>query len=227
MNFSITAIIPARGGSKGIPRKNLQLVGGTTLIERSILLAQKSGIFEEIIVSTDSTEIATVAERRGGVVHHRDPKTATDNARSEDALQDAIADLEPSTSHIGFLECTSPFIDPEDLVKAWQQLLESGSDCLFSASHSHELHWNQTPAGVTPLGHNPMNQTSRQLRAPTLVETGAFYLFSSAGFKIHKNRFFGNIEAYLVPRAHALEIDYPEDLLIANSLAREIDRYIF
>lgn len=227
MSLSITAIIPARGGSKGIPRKNLQLVGGKTLIERSILLAQKSGIFEEIIVSTDSTEIAAVAERCGATVHHREPKTATDNARSEDALHNAIADLQPSTSHIGFLECTSPFIDPEDLIKAWHQLLKSDSDCLFSASHSHELHWNQTPTGVTPLGHDPMNQTTRQLRAPTMVETGAFYLFSSSGFKIHKNRFFGNIEAYLVPRAHALEIDYPEDLLIANVLAQEIDRTIF
>lgn len=227
MNSSISAIIPARGGSKGIPKKNLQLVGTRSLIERTILLAQKSGIFDDIIVSTDSAEIAARVEPLGAMVHNRDAKAATDNSRSEVALRDAIADLQLSSTHIGFLECTSPFIDPEDLVKAWHQLLESGSDCLFSASYSHELHWIQSPTGVIPLGHNPMNQTPRQVREPTLVETGAFYFFSTAGFLHHNNRFFGSVEPYLVPYSHSLEIDYPEDLLIANALAREIDKTIF
>lgn len=227
MDFSAIAVIPARGGSKGIPGKNLKLVNGKTLIERAILLAKKSELFDDIVVSTDSEAIATVASRFGATVHERDIDAATDSARSEDAIENALAYLKPTASHIGFLECTSPFIDPKDLIAAWDLLRAEDYDSLFSASISYDLHWIKTANGLAPLGHNPMKQTPRQMRAPTLVETGAFYFFSSSGFEQHKNRFFGKVGAYQVPRAHALEIDYPEDLIIANSLAQEIDPHIF
>ena len=84
-----TAIILARGGSKGIPRKNLQRVGGTTLVARAIETALAAT--DRVVVSTDDAEIASEAESYGAVIHHRSAELATDTAEAWPAIQDAAS----------------------------------------------------------------------------------------------------------------------------------------
>lgn len=224
---TVSAIIPARGGSKGIPGKNLREINGISLLNRAILSAQKAEIFQHIIVSTDSPEIAAEAERCGAIAHARPLELAEDKSVSEDALVEAIRARSIQTSHICFMECTSPFIDPKDLKRAWALSSSGKFDCVFSSSPTYDLHWRLRGKVAAPLGHNPMAQSPRQSRDPIYVETGAFYFFSREKFLAHKNRFFGTITIQEVPPAHGIEIDEPEDLIIAEALARRIDPEIY
>ena len=115
------AIIPARGGSKGIKRKNLQRVGGVPLVARAIVAAQRCGEIDRVVVSTDDSEIAAVSEEWGAEVVRRPADLAGDQASSESALTHALGELQERGVDVGviaFLQATSPFIDVEALAGA-------------------------------------------------------------------------------------------------------------
>ena len=119
------AIIPARGGSKSIPKKNLALVGNKSLLERAINCAQLAGV-EYVFVSTDDREIAAAAIKSGAEVITRPEKFSDDRSSSESALLHAIHEIEKkvntSDANIAFLQATSPFTNPNDLKKALKLL---------------------------------------------------------------------------------------------------------
>ena len=106
------ALIPARGGSKGIPGKNLQSVGGVPLIGRTVAAAKASTRVGRVVVSTDDDAIATAAKEYGAEVVRRPAAIASDTASSESALLHALDTLEQQSSlpkQLVFLQCTSPF----------------------------------------------------------------------------------------------------------------------
>ena len=118
MTNSTVAIIPARGGSKGIPDKNLQHVGGIPLLVRTIHALQRSSSVSAVYVSTDSESIARLASAYGAKVIMRPNDLSSDSASSESALLHAIEVIESRGQHptsIVFAQCTSPFIEPADV----------------------------------------------------------------------------------------------------------------
>ncbi len=221
MTNSTVAIIPARGGSKGIPDKNLQHVGGIPLLVRTIHALQLSSSVSTVYVSTDSESIARLASAYGAEVIMRPNDLSSDSASSELALLHAIEEINARDQHptsIVFAQCTSPFIEPAD-VDGVIELLDN-HDCALTVTANHAFIWRSSAEGsAVGINHNPIERLPRQILPAEYRETGALYAFNASGFKSAKHRFFGKIGMFNVPNSRSMEIDDPYDLLLANQLS--------
>lgn len=216
------AIIPARGGSKGIIDKNLQSVRGVPLVVRAIRSCQDAFTIERVYVSTDSERIAQVADSHGARVIRRPRELATDQSSSEDALLHALDNI-PDATTIAFIQATSPFIGFRDLDRA-VKLVDSGDyDVVFSGVEHHSFRWEETEDGWQPVGHSMAHRPRRQDLPPTVIETGAFYVFTREGFLSAKSRFHGRVGVVEVSSRDAFEIDTPEDLQLAREISVHSD----
>ena len=216
------AVIPARGGSKGVPRKNLRRVGRLPLIARAIRSARAADGIDRVVVSTDDAEIAAAAREWGAEVVTRPAELSGDTASSESALLHALDELARLGIDVGilvFLQATSPFIDPADLDAAVERVRAGESDTVFSAVESWGFLWRTDAAGASGINHDHRSRPRRQEREPEFLETGAFYVMDAAGFRRAQHRFFGRIGLALVPETHAIEIDTEEQLVLASALA--------
>lgn len=216
------AVIPARGGSKGVPKKNLKRIQGRSLVERAIDASGAAIGLTNVYVSTDDDEIAAVSLSAGASVIQRPAAISGDSASSESALLHSIQQIEAATGSIDivvFAQCTSPFIDPVSISNAVKRVA-GGVDVVFSAVESHVFLWSGGNDGsLIGLNHDHRYRLRRQDRPPEYAETGAFYVMRAAGFVSAQHRFFGRIEAELVNPADALEVDEPSDLELAKHVA--------
>lgn len=222
------AVIPARGGSKGIPGKNLRRVAGRSLIVRAVHACQAADAVDAVYVSTDDQEIAWAATQAGANVIIRPDDIAGDTATSESAILHALqqlgaAGVDPEV--LVFVQCTSPFILPADLDRAAELIVSNRADSAFSAVETHEFLWRSVGSDglVAGQNHDPSRRPRRQDRDPDFRETGAFYAMSAAGFRVSRHRFFGRTAAVVVPQLTAIEIDSEHDLLLANALGPILD----
>ncbi|MBA8795517.1 N-acylneuraminate cytidylyltransferase [Friedmanniella endophytica] len=227
------AIIPARGGSKGVPGKNLRPVGGVPLLARAIRAAQAVPRIGPVWVSTDAADIAALAQAEGARVIDRPAELAGDQASSESALLHALDVVERDAGAdaalpraLAFLQCTSPFIDPADLAAGVDRVLDGEADSVFAAVESHDFLWRDVDAGSTPgrgvvtgVNHDPAHRPRRQDRRPDFRETGAFYVMATAGFRAARHRFFGRIGVVPVAPDTAIDVDLITDLQLAEALA--------
>ena len=216
------AIIPARGGSKGIIDKNLQSVRGVPLVVRAIRSCQDAFTIDRVYVSTDSERIAQVAESHGARVIRRPRELATDTSSSEDALVHALEEI-PEATTVAFVQATSPFIGFRDLDKAVKMVNAGEFDVVFSAVDHHSFRWEKTDTGWQPVGHSMASRPRRQDLPPTVIETGAFYVFQREGFLEAKSRFHGRVGVVEVSHRDSIEIDTADDLQMARELAVHTD----
>ena len=216
------AIIPARGGSKGIIDKNLQSVRGVPLVVRAIRSCQDAFTIERVYVSTDSERIAQVAESHGARVIRRPRDLATDTSSSEEALIHALEEI-PDATTVAFVQATSPFIGFRDLDKAVKMVAGGEHDVVFSAVEHHSFRWEKADGGWQPVGHSMDSRPRRQDLPPTVIETGAFYVFTRDGFLASRSRFHGRVGVVDVSHRDSLEIDTPDDLQMARELAVHTD----
>ncbi|MFE6965905.1 cytidylyltransferase domain-containing protein [Agromyces sp. NPDC057679] len=223
------AIIPARGGSKGLPGKNLMRLGGVSLVGRAVAAARSARSVGTVIVTTDDEEIARVARAAGAEVVDRPAELAGDAATSESALLHA---LDERYAHAGdappvtlFVQATSPFIDPSDLDAAVARVASHEADSVFAAVESHAFLWRAAGDGaVFGANHDAAVRRRRQDREPEFRETGAFTAMRTAGFRAARHRFFGRIAPQLVPALHGVDIDTAAELVVAKALVELIDR---
>jgi len=220
VNEPAIAIIPARGGSKGIPNKNLQTVGGITLLARTISACLQSASLASVYVSTDSEEIAAVALRSGAKVIRRPAEISGDSASSESALLHALDEIEKQTSlpkDVLFAQCTSPFISHADIDASLGFL--QNYDSALTVTHNHAFIWRRDSFGnAIGINHDSAIRLPRQQLDPEYKETGAVYAMKVEQFRKSGHRFFGRIGMYEVPAVRSMEIDEPEDLRLANIL---------
>ncbi len=216
-------IIPARGGSKGVPRKNLRRVGGVPLIGRAIAAALAADRIDRVVVSTDDDEITAVAEEWGAQVVRRPAEIAGDTASSESALLHALGVLGEDGVDVGviaFLQATSPFIDPRALDDGIRLVSEGEFDSVFSAIETYGFLWRRESDGSADgLNHDKALRPRRQDREPHYLETGAFYVMDAAGFRSAAHRFFGRVGLVEVDESTAIEIDTLAELEIARAIA--------
>ncbi len=221
------ALIPARGGSKGVPGKNLRPVAGVPLVERAVLTCRAASLVDAVFVSTDDVAIADAAEHAGAQVIMRPAALAGDLSSSESVLLHALDQLtvfghDPEV--VVFVQCTSPFIDAVDLDRAASLVAGGAADSVFSAVASHEFLWRSDDAGEYPavagLNHDAAFRPRRQDRRPDYRETGAFYAMTVAGLQTHRHRFFGRTRAIEVPALTAVDVDTEADLVLAEAVAR-------
>ncbi|MET0978693.1 MAG: acylneuraminate cytidylyltransferase [Paeniglutamicibacter terrestris] len=210
-------IIPARGGSKGIPLKNLRRIGGQTLLARAIESAFATPSVLDVVVSTDHPEIKAEALAHGATVIDRPAEIAGDTASSESVLLHALGTLDVLPQITVFIQCTSPVIDPADLQGAITTVASGAADVSFAAVPDHGFHWSCDETGTAHAsGHDAARRPRRQDREPRFRETGAFYVMDTAGFLEAEHRFFGSLALARVPEEHGIDIDSEADLELAQ-----------
>lgn len=223
--MEILCIIPARGGSKGIPHKNIIPIASRPLLAWSIQAARGAKQITRTIVSTDDIEIARVAGEYGAEVVMRPDAISGDLASSEEALLHVMESLQNEEGYLPdlvvFMQCTSPLTASEDLDEAIRLLLEQGVDVVFSATRSHAFLWRIEENGLAiGLNHGIHHRPMRQQKPPEYRETGAFYILRASGFRTHNHRFFGRIMLYEMPPERSMDIDEPWEVPIAELLMR-------
>ena len=214
--FSNTvALIPARGGSKGLPRKNVIPLHGQPLISWTIKAALKADGVDRVIVTTDDAEIAEASRAAGAEVIDRPAELASDIASSEAALMHALDHLEATEGEVPeytvFLQCTAPLTLAEDIT-GLLGVLKSGADSALAVTAFHGFLWKDGPSGSTGINHTSAVRQRRQDRETEWLETGSVYAFRTAPFRAAGHRFFGRISLYPIPSERTLEIDEPMDL---------------
>jgi N-acylneuraminate cytidylyltransferase len=223
----VVAVIPARGGSKGVPRKNLQRVGGVPLVARAVDAARLCPAVDRVVVTTDDADIAAVAAEWGAEVVERPADLSGDEASSESALVHALDVLEARSVDVGivaFLQATSPFIDVDALTSAVQLVRSRRRDSVFSAVETFGFVWEKGIGGAAePVNHEIDVRPRRQDRDPHYLETGGFYVMRAAGFRAARHRFFGSVGIAEVAPRSAIEIDTADELELARRLAPLID----
>ena len=228
-NMQILSIIPARGGSKGILRKNLQFIAGKPLVVHNIEQALQSRFIQRVVVSTDDAEIGAVAQQHGAEVVWRPAEISGDRASSESALLHVLERLQANEDYrpdiLVFLQCTSPLTLAEDMDGTIQALLDGQADTALAVTHFHYFLW-KSGDGRDALGinHDKRRRPLRQEREPQFLETGAVYVMRVAGFLAARHRFFGKTAMYVMPPERCFEIDEPVDLQIAEVLLRQQQR---
>jgi YrbI family 3-deoxy-D-manno-octulosonate 8-phosphate phosphatase len=226
VSTEVVAVIPARGGSKGVPRKNLREVGGVPLVVRAIRNAQAVASIDRVVVSTDDDEIAAVAFAAGADVVDRPAELAGDEASSEAALLQTLDALDArgiDTRVVVFIQATSPFIDPVSLAAAVARVDSGSDDVVFSAVETHAFLWKLDATGAVGVNHDHSFRPRRQDRDAQFQETGAFYVMHADGFRSAGYRFFGTVGIVTVDERHAIEIDTEEQLAVSSVLARAFD----
>ncbi len=225
----VLAIIPARGGSKGIPRKNVLPLAGKPLIAHSIAAARAAARVTRVVVSTDDPEIAEVSARYGAEVVWRPAELVTDLAKSEDALFHVLDTLESREAYVSdvtvLLQCTSPLTSAEDIDGTIGKLSETGAHSAVAAAIFHYFLWHEDPDGAAvAINHDSSFRLMRQERRPEYVETGAVYAMRTAGFRESRHRFFGRTVLHETPAERRLEIDDPADFRLAEERMARLAR---
>ncbi|MFI7500267.1 cytidylyltransferase domain-containing protein [Streptomyces sp. NPDC049687] len=226
----VLAVIPARGGSKGVPAKNLAPVGGVPLVARAVRACRASRLVTDVVVSTDDQAIAAAAREAGAEVVLRPAAIAGDTATSEAAVlhaMDAHEALHGSPADVVLLvQCTSPFLLREDVDGVAAAVVEQGADTAVTVAPFHGFVWrhsDEASEGGFGVNHDKSYRPRRQDRPQDFLETGAAYAMDAAGFRKHQHRFFGRTELVRTDPARVLEIDDPHDLARARALAPHFD----
>ncbi|MEU3373236.1 acylneuraminate cytidylyltransferase [Streptomyces sp. NPDC006711] len=219
----VLAVIPARGGSKGVPGKNLAPVAGVPLVVRAVLACRAARHVTDVAVSTDDPAIAAAARAAGADVVVRPAAIAGDTASSEAAVLHAL-DAYPTTAVVLLVQCTSPFLAREDVEGVAAAVVEDGADSAVTVAPFHGFLWREDElGGGQGMGHDKAFRPRRQDRPQDFLETGAAYAMAAEGFRKHQHRFFGRTALVRTDPARVLEIDEPHDLARARALAPLID----
>lgn len=225
MKNDCICIIPARGGSKRIPRKNITDFNGKPLIAWSIQTAIDSGLFSDVVVSTDDPEIADVAISNGASVpFERDPSLADDFATTADVLKDALQRLEPSNTVCCFYP-TAPMITADDLSSAYDKLKQQDANCVISVTEYdfHPLRAFAVGRDQTLSFNWPEHALTRSQDLPEMLhDAGAFYLLNVSSFVDAGAIIHGKTLGQPIPRNRALDIDTPTDLEMARAQHRAL-----
>jgi len=210
----IVAIIPARGGSKGIPKKNIIDFCGKPLIAWSILQAKRCSMIDEVYVSSDSDEIINISSNYGAETIRRPKELSTDASSSEDALSHAVSIIEKKSSiyTIVFMQATSPLREEKDIEGAIREFKSQKVDSLFSAARLEDFFiWKKTPSGFVSINYDYRKRLRKQEIKTQYVENGSIYVFKPSVLKEHNNRLGGRIGIYEMEFWKTYEIDSIED----------------
>lgn len=222
--MTTVALIPARGGSKGIPRKNLVPVGGRPLLVHSIAQARRAAGIDRVFVSTEDPEIAAVAREAGAEIVERPLALAGDTASTESAITHALEQWAAQglvPDRVVLLQATSPFRAEGQLDAALATFDRAGCDSLLSVVRFVGFVWRRGADGLSlPATYEPTRRPRRQEIEDTFLETGSFYVFRREMYEQTGSRLGGRIATFEVPAEDALDIDEPADLERAREEAR-------
>ena len=220
--MSVIAFIPARGGSKSIPLKNIKPFCGRPLLYWTARAANDAGGVDRVVVATDSERIADVARSFGLpklTVYDRDPANAQDGSSTESAMLEYIerASLAEDDTFI-LVQATSPMTTAHHIDEALALFHERGADSLLTCSRTKRFFWNEDG---TPINYDFRARPRRQDFAGTLMENGALYISRVGAIRASSCRLSGRVAVYEMPEHCGIELDEPEDWPAAEALMRK------
>jgi N-acylneuraminate cytidylyltransferase len=224
-NKKIVALIPARGGSKSIPGKNIKVIAGRPLIAWVIDEALQSKFLHEVFVATNSRQIRDTIKQLFPLqntrlkVISRSAASATDNAPTEQVMLEFS--LKHDFDYICLLQATSPLITASDIDKAIKTFFRKKADSLLTVVNQKRFLWEENRAGYAgPLNYDFLKRPRRQELDGYLVENGALYMTSRKQLLKSSCRISGKIALYKMPEYTYYELDEPDDFLIIENLLR-------
>lgn len=227
MSKLVLAIIPARGGSKGVTNKNIRMIAGKPLIAYTIEASLKANTLTHTIVSTDSDEIASIAKGFGANVPFMRPaELATDMAASLGVVQHAVKEMESRLAcqfdAVVMLQPTCPLRTAEDIDHVVNQLFTTGAESVVSVvdvGGHHPLRMKRVVAGdrlINYIEQGGEDMRPRQVLPPTYIRNGALYV-AKRDVIMEKQTFVGeDCRAYIMPGDRSVNIDVFEDFLVAE-----------
>jgi len=218
----ILAFIPARGGSKGIPNKNIKIFNGKPLIEWTIKSALKSKLIDKVIVSSDSKKILSLSKKIGANVILRPKNISGDFATTESSIMHYIKNTKEYFDIIVLLSPTSPLRKKGDIDNAIKEFQSKKLDSCFSASILLDfLIWKlNKKKKFESINYDFRNRGTRQRRELNYVENGSIYVFKTKLIKHHNNRIAGKIGMYLMNFWQSFEIDKKEDWKLLETIQK-------
>lgn len=224
--MSSLAIIPARGGSKGLPRKNLLPVNGLPMIAWSVLQARAAPSISTVLVSTDDEEIAAVAREYGAETPFLRPAAlAQDDTPTEPVMLHALdwyAANGTTFETITLLQPTSPLRLPSSVEGAFRALEMARADSVLGVCHNHYFFWKNpaVPEALYDFANRPRRQDIRD-EDRLYRENGSIYITRVPAFRATGNRISGKVAMYIMQDEEGLEIDSQLDLTILSAVMKE------
>lgn len=220
MNCDILAVIPARGGSKGIPRKNMRLMYGKPLISYAIENALNCSLISTVVVTSDSEEILAYASQFEEVIClDRSSELAQDAVTLDPVIYDAVVRCEDKLcieyDTVVTLQPTSPLLTVDTLTRALQSFINSATDSMISVVNEPHLRWKRDDKGR--IVQDYIERLNRQQLPPSYLETGAFFIFKRSCLTPN-SRLGESVSVFEVPENEATDIDTKEDWVVCESI---------
>ncbi|MDC1453152.1 acylneuraminate cytidylyltransferase family protein [Porticoccaceae bacterium] len=224
------AVIPARGGSKGVPKKNLKLLKGKPLIVWTIESAISAKCLDRVIVSTDCKEIAAVAKKAGADVPFLRPSNLSgDTATTESAVLHCIDWLKVNENYVPdnifLLQATSPIRKTDTIDRAYSKFIEAKVDSLLGVNEFWHFLWQD---GIKPKAlYDYRNRPRRQdidKKSIKYRENGSIYITKNSIFMIEKNRISGDICMFIMDEIEGYEIDTLTDFSVVEGILNSLER---
>ncbi|ABB50409.1 putative acylneuraminate cytidylyltransferase [Prochlorococcus marinus str. MIT 9312] len=225
--MKFVAILLARGGSKGIPKKNLLKINKIPLISFTIRQCFSAGI-EEIYTSSDDDEILSVARDEGSKLIKRPLDIAHDCSTSESAWLhaiDNIDNLDDSNDWIFAPQLTSPIRETFDIKNGLEIASSNKYDSIFSAVELNDfLIWKNENNKLEPINYDFQKRLRRQdIKVNNYLENGSFYLFKPCGIKKFNNRLYGRIGICKMDKLKMFQIDHYSDIFIVEKILQKLN----
>lgn len=218
------AIIAARGGSKGIPKKNLIKINGLPLVAWSILQAKKCKSIDSVWVTSDDDEILNVASKYGANKIKRPKKISGDRASSELAWEHAakfIISKKINIENIVALQPTSPIRESNDIESALNYFNKKKLDSLLSVTELEDFFvWEKKKSNPIPLNYDYKKRSRRQSIEKKFLENGSFYIFKPKNLFQYKNRLGGKIGLFLLEKYKSFQIDNASDISLCEAIMK-------
>jgi CMP-N,N'-diacetyllegionaminic acid synthase len=218
--MSVLAVIPARGGSKGIPQKNLVPLAGRPLLAHTIAHALAASCVDRVVVSTDDEEIAAVARTHGADVVRRPGELSGDRASSESALLHVLEQLHAAEGYrpelLVFLQCTAPIRSAGDIDGAVRTLRDTHADSVLSVVPAKPWLWRVVDGVPESVDYDYRRRPRRQERPPEFFENGSIYVFKPWVLRDLANRLGGKIALYEMDYWSRFDIDDADDLKLCE-----------
>lgn len=218
------AVIAARGGSKGIPHKNLLDLCGKPLIAWTVEQARAARGVDVVAVSSDSDQILGAAEAAGAVGVRRPDDISGDLASSESAWLHALEAVDARLGRferIVALQATSPIREPADIENALATFDREQLDSLLSVCEVEDyFNWRIGASGPEPINYDYQNRRMRQQIEKRYLENGSFYVLIPSLLREQNNRLGGKIGFHVMERHKMFQIDRPEDVKLCGAIMR-------
>ncbi len=221
------AIIPARGGSKEVPGKNLKPLHNSPLIAHTIRAARRVESIDRVIVSSDDEEILAVSRATGAEVIQRPEDLATDESPTEPALEHVVKTIEESGAKVGtvvLLQCTSPLRNEEDIDNALRLFNDTNADSLVSVCRTHAFFWKREESSHRAISTYDYRKRPRRqdIKEEDVLykENGAIYITKRDILMKRHNRLGGNIVMFVMAEHYSMEIDSEFDFWIADEIMK-------